>query len=161
MNTSIGLLKWRRMPYEIKTASAIFQRAIEQVLGENIKNMVCYQDDKCLGATIEKEFKKKTDIVLNKLRNDNKWKKCVNNSCKISFLGDTISKECISPDQAFIEKILKIAVPTNKKELECFLGLVDFYRRYVPKYTDLTKPLENLKKESGIYLVRDTTKSFW
>ena len=60
---------------------------------------------------------------------------------KISFLGYTISKEGISPDQALIEKILKIA--TNKKELESFWGLVNFYWRYVPKYTDLTGPLAN------------------
>ena len=52
-----------------KTASAIFQRAIEQVLGEDIKNMVCYQDDICIRATNENELKKKTDIVLNRLRN--------------------------------------------------------------------------------------------
>ena len=37
INTPIGLLKWRRMSYGIKIASAIFQRAIEQVLGEDIK----------------------------------------------------------------------------------------------------------------------------
>ena len=67
INTPIGLLKWRRMPYGIKTASAIFQRAIEQVLGENIKNMVSYQDDICIGATNENELK--TEIILNISRN--------------------------------------------------------------------------------------------
>ena len=41
--------------------------------------------------------------------------KCINNSSKISFLGYTISKEGITPDQTLIEKILKIATPTNKK----------------------------------------------
>ena len=56
------------MPHGIKTASAIFQRVIKQVLGENIKNMVCYQDDICIGATNKNEIKKKTDIVLNRLR---------------------------------------------------------------------------------------------
>ena len=68
INTPIGLLKWRRIPYGIKTASAIFQKAIEPVL-EDIKNMVCYQDDICIGVTNENELKKKTDIVLNRLRN--------------------------------------------------------------------------------------------
>ena len=47
INTPIGLLKWRRMLYGIRTASAIFQRANEQVLGKDIKNMVCYQDNIC------------------------------------------------------------------------------------------------------------------
>ena len=55
----IGLLKWRRMPYWIKIASAIFQRAIEMVLGEDIKNMICYQDDICIGVTNENELKKR------------------------------------------------------------------------------------------------------
>ena len=149
IDTPIGLLKWRRMPNGIKTASVIFQRAIEQVLGEDIKNMVCYQDDICIGATNKNELKKKIDIILNRLRNIGMTiKKCMNNSSKISFLGYTISKEGRSPDQALIEKILKIATPTNKKELESFLGLVNFYRRYVPKYTDLTEPFANLRKKN-------------
>ena len=69
INTSIGVLKWRGMPYGIKTASAIFRRAIEQVLEEDIKNIVCYQDDIHISATNKNEMKKKTDIVLNRLRN--------------------------------------------------------------------------------------------
>ena len=56
------------MLYGIKTASVIFQRAIKQVL-EDITNIVCYQDDICIGATNENELIKKTDIVLNRLRN--------------------------------------------------------------------------------------------
>ena len=81
--------------------------------------------------------------------NDNKWKKkCVNNSSKISFLGYTISKEGISPDQILIEKIPKLATPSNKKELQSFLELVNFYRRYVPEYTDLTEPFANLRKNN-------------
>ena len=87
--------------------------------------MICYQDDICIGTTNDNELKKKTDIVLNRLRNPGMTineKKCVNNSSRISFLGYTISKEGISPDQALIQKILIIATPTKKKELESFLG---------------------------------------
>ena len=76
------------MLYGIKTANAIFQRAIEHVLREDIKNIVSYQDDICIGATNEKELKNKTDIGLNRLRNTGMTineKKCVNNCCKISF----------------------------------------------------------------------------
>ena len=47
----------------------MFQRAIKQVLGEDIKNMVCYQDDIYVGATNEYQLGIKTDIVLNILRN--------------------------------------------------------------------------------------------
>ena len=94
------------MPYGIKTASTIFQRVIEQVL-EDLKNMVCYQDDICIGTTNENEFKKKIDIILNSIWNAGMTineKKIVNNSSKIWFLSPSISKEGISPDQALIEK---------------------------------------------------------
>ena len=46
-------------------------------------------------------------------------KKCINSCSKISFLGYSISREGISPDQALIEKIQNIATPINK-ELESF-----------------------------------------
>ena len=69
--------------------------------------MVCYQDDICIGDINENELKKKTDIVLNRLRNAgmtiNEKKKCVNNCSKTSFLGYSISKEGISLDQVLIE----------------------------------------------------------
>ena len=45
------------MPYGIKTVSALFQKAIEQVLREDIKNLVCYRDDICIGATNDNELK--------------------------------------------------------------------------------------------------------
>ena len=51
---SIGLLKWKRMQYGIKTESAIFQSAIEQVL-EDITNMVCYQDDMSYIVPMDKQ----------------------------------------------------------------------------------------------------------
>ena len=53
------------MPYGMESARTIFQRAIEQVHGEDTENMFCYLDD----IQAENEWKKKTDIVLNKLRN--------------------------------------------------------------------------------------------
>ena len=71
--------------------------------------MVCYLDDICVGATNENDLKKKTNIILNRLRNIGMTmkKKCINDSSKISFLGHSISKEGISPDQDLIEKYLK------------------------------------------------------
>ena len=105
---AMGLLKWRRMPYGKKTSIAIFQRAIEQVLGEDIKNIFCYPDDICIGATNENELKMKTDIVLNIFRNAGMTmnKKFVNNCCKISF-GNSISKEVISPTKDLMENYQK------------------------------------------------------
>ena len=69
--------------------------------------MVCYQYNICIGATNENELKKRTNIILNRLRNTGMTineKKGVNSCSKILFLGYSISKEGILLDQALIEK---------------------------------------------------------
>ena len=48
-----------------KNSKRHISKTLEQVLGEDMKNIVCYQDDICVRGTNENEFKKKTDIVLN------------------------------------------------------------------------------------------------
>ena len=50
VNTPIGLVRWKVLPEGIKTASAIFQKAIETTIGADITNCVAYQDDICCGA---------------------------------------------------------------------------------------------------------------
>lgn len=80
INTPIGLLRWKRMPYGIKTASAIFQKAIEKVIG-NVENTICYQDDICVGDLNEDDLKKKNWKYTEPAKRrwyDNKYKKVCN-----------------------------------------------------------------------------------
>nr|XP_047133853.1 uncharacterized protein K02A2.6-like [Hydra vulgaris] len=91
INTPIGLL--RCLPFGIKTVSAIFQRAIESIVG-NIPNMIIFQDDICVG-------------------------------------GYELSEKGVTPDHNLVNKILQISPPNDKKELESFIGLVNFYGRHI------------------------------
>ena len=50
LNTQMGLLRWSRLLFGIKTASHISQRSIEKILLEKVDNIIIYQDDICLGA---------------------------------------------------------------------------------------------------------------
>ena len=54
-NTPMGLWRWYRLPFGIKTASYIFQRAIEKILLGKVDNIIIYQDDICLGARTREE----------------------------------------------------------------------------------------------------------
>ena len=60
--------------------------------------------------------------------------KCKLNCEKISYLGYRISRERISPDEKPTNEIAKIEKPMNKKELEFFIGIINFYSRYHPRY---------------------------
>ena len=58
----------------------------------------------------------------------------------MAYLGFQISREGISPDERLTNKIAKMEEPTNKKELESFLGLINFYSRYLSRYSELIQP---------------------
>ena len=75
-------------------------------------------------------------------------KKC--NLCKqsVQFLGHVVSSEGIAADPAKIEKIVNWPVPTNKSEVQQFLGLVSYYRRFMRDCAHVAKPLYQLTERS-------------
>ena len=147
INTPLGLLRWTRMPYGVKTAGAIFQAAMEAIIGEKTKNVIIYQYDVCIGAAIESELNKKVGEMIQALQMAGMTlneRKCVLRTNEISFLGYRISEDGVRPDRRLIDRVLAIQPPTNKKELESFIGLVNYYGRYLDKFAEriesLTQP---------------------
>ena len=149
LNTPMGLLRWSRLPFGIKTANHIFQRAIEKILLGKVDNIIIYQDDICMGARTREELKSKTEQVLRRQAGMTiNWDKCKLDCEKISYQGYQISREGISPDERLTNKTAKMEKPTNKKELESFWGLIDFYGRYLPRYSELIEPFVEMRKKN-------------
>ena len=71
------------------------------------------------------------------------------NSIVINYMGFQISKQSISLDPNLLKKLEQVATPSNKKELESFLGLANFYSRYLQKYSELIKPFHDLRKKNN------------
>ena len=67
-NRPMGLLRWSRLPFRIKTTCHIFQRAIEKILLGKMDNIIIYQDVICLGAHTREELKSKTKQVIRRLK---------------------------------------------------------------------------------------------
>lgn len=68
-----------------------------------------------------------------------------------NFLGHIISKYAIKIDQNRVVAILKIDIPRNKKEVQSFLGRVNFFRRFIPNLAETIRFLTNmLRKESEL-----------
>jgi hypothetical protein len=77
------------------------------------------------------------------------------------LLGHIISKEGIKIDPSRVEGILKIGTPRSKKEVQSFLGKVNFLRRFIPNLAKIIKHITNmLKKGSEIKWTPETIKSF-
>ena len=107
----MGLLRWSCLPFGIKTASDIFQRAIEKILLGKVDNILIFQDYICLAAHTREELKNKTEQILQRLKQADMTinrVKCKLECEKISYLGYQISREGISPDERLTNKIAKM-----------------------------------------------------
>ena len=77
--------------------------------------------------------------------------KCMIAAKSIQYLGYTIKEGLIEPQMSKVEAILNIPIPSNKKEIRSFLGLVGYYRRFIPRFSELASPLtEMLKKGRSV-----------
>lgn len=68
---------------------------------------------------------------------------------KVLFLGHVVSGEGISPNRALIKDVQEWQPPTNTQQLKAFLGLCNYYRRFVPAFAEIASPLNNLLKKSA------------
>ena len=116
-----------------------------------MKNIVIYQDDILLGAASASELDTKTKEVIDILTAAGmtlNLKKSILSASDLTFLGFRVSASGISPDPALVKKILDMQPPKNRKQLEIFLGLANFFGRFIPRYSDLTEPLNQLRNKS-------------
>ena len=150
INTPIGLLRWTRLPFGVKTASAQFQRAIEAVVEGDIPNVIIYQDDIAIGGKDETELEDRVQAVIKKLKNAGMKMnvgKCVFKTEELSFLGHIVSTGKISPDPKLVAKIMAIKPPVDRKSLSSFLGVINYYGRYIENLSEVLEPLTCLKEK--------------
>jgi hypothetical protein len=149
-STNNGHYQFKRVPFGLKNAPAFFCEMMFRILGHLpfVENFV--DDIIIFSTTIEKHFQH-VEHVLN-LLNEAYLKinvaKCVWFTDSIRILGHQVSKNGISPDDSKIEVIKKRQEPTNVKQLQCFLGLANYYRRFVQDFSTLAKPLYELLKQN-------------
>lgn len=147
-SVNYGKYEFLRMPFGLKNAPAIFQRAMNDVLREHIgKRCYVYIDDVVVFGRNLKEHNENLKIVLQTLKNANlkvQLDKSEFLHTSIEFLGYVISDKGIKPNENKIEAIHKFPEPQDLKQLRGFLGLVGYYRRFVRDFAKLAKPLTNL-----------------
>ena len=76
-----------------------------------------------------------------------KWSKCDFFKSEIHYLGHLISPEGISPLPNKLDCIQHMPAPKYTKEFKLFLGLTGYYRKFVPRFADISKPLATLTKK--------------
>lgn len=145
-------LEWMRMPMGLKSASHTFQRLMNSVLtGLHGIDCFVYLDDIVIYAKDLEEHSTKIQRIFNRLRECNlklQPEKCNFLRREVIYLGHLITGEGIRPDPEKITCIQALAAPKNPKGIKSFLGMIGYYRRFIPDFAEKAKPLTSLLKKS-------------
>jgi len=150
INTHKGLFEYNRLPFGVSSAPTIFQRAIDCLL-QGIPGSKAYIDDIIVTGKTREEHLKNLDLVLTKLEQAglklNKAK-CTFMAPKVEYLGYIIDKDGLHPTQAKVEAIQNARAPTSVTELRAFLGMLNYYGKFLPNLSTKLAPLNVLLRQS-------------
>lgn len=151
-STPYGHYEFQRMPFGLKNAPATFQRLMDQVLtGLQGNELFVYLDDIVLYSSSLREHEIKFERLAARLRAANlklQPDKCEFLRREVMYLGHIIGEDGVRPDPKKVEAVQKFPRPQTAKNIKQFLGLAGYYRRFIPGFSRIAKPLtELLKKE--------------
>jgi len=146
--TREGLYEFNVMPFGLCNAPATFQRLMDLVLaGVQWTQCLVYLDDVIIIGRDFEEHLHNLSTVLQKLREAGlrlKPSKCSFCQESVSFLGHIVSREGVSTDPEKTAKVTNWPTPTSVQEVQQFLGLASYYRRFVRHFAEIAKPLHRL-----------------
>ena len=146
INTQRGLYQYNRLPFGVASAPAIFQRTMEDIL-RGIPHVSVYIDDVLVTGRSDEEHLKTLDMVLTRLEEAGlrlKKNKCAFLLPSVEYLGHKITKEGIQPTEEKIRAIREAPTPENVAQLRSFLGLINYYAKFLPQLSSTLSPLYRL-----------------
>ncbi|CAM4631353.1 unnamed protein product [Lepidochelys kempii] len=148
--THLGLYEFNVLPFGLRNAPATFQRLVDGLLAGLGEYAVAYLDDVAIFSDSWADHLEHLQKVLERIREAGltvKAKKCQIGLNRVTYLGHQVGQGTISPLQAKVDAIQKWPVPKSKKQVQSFLGLAGYYRRFVPHYSQIAAPLTDLTKK--------------
>ncbi|XP_037528675.1 uncharacterized protein K02A2.6-like [Rhipicephalus sanguineus] len=141
LNTQKGLFCFKRLPFGVSSAPAVFQRRMDALLSD-IPGVQVYLDDIIVAE-------KRSDMsrlrkVLQRLREYGlrlHKEKCKFRQGEVTFLGHRIDAKGLRPKDENIKAVREAPEPTSVSELKAFLGLVNYYGKFLPNLATVLAPL--------------------
>lgn len=146
LNTCKGLLGTKRLCYGIKTAPAQFQAIMDKILA-GIDHVFIYFDDILVSTSSRQEHIEALTQIFDRFQKYNvkiNESKCQFFKDRVEYLGHTLSSDGIRPLSNKVECIMSAPTPTNVTELKSFLGLLNYYGKFLPNLSSELSPLYQL-----------------
>ena len=135
------------MPFGLRNTAQTFQRFINQVL-RGLPFCYAYIDDLLVTSPSPDEHKEHLRQVLQQRLNDHgiiiNPAKCKFGVAELDYLGHRVITDGIQPLQERVTATREFPIPSSVRKLHEFLGLVNFYHRFIPNCASILEPLNNL-----------------
>ena len=143
----MGKWQFKRTPFGLSQAPAYFQLLIDKVLMGCADFTMGYLDDIIIFSKNKEDHLHHLEEIFNRLQHFGlkmKREKCASFKQHIQYLGHLISKAGFEPLPEKLESIRNMPAPKSPKEVKQFLGLIGYYQKFVPYFSDMSRPLTHL-----------------
>jgi hypothetical protein len=155
-STKYGHFEFAVVPFGLTNAPASFQQLMMDIFQPYLDDfMVVYLDDILIFSKTRQEHYDHIQKVLMKLREHKlyaKWSKSEFFAKEVDYLGHKISAQGISPDPTKIQSIQDWPLPKNMRHVQQFLGLANYYRRFIKNFSTIVSPLTDLTQKKNSFI---------
>ncbi|TKR95952.1 hypothetical protein L596_010042 [Steinernema carpocapsae] len=160
--TPVGLYEFTVMPFGLTNAVATFQRFIENLFEDLLHDFVyVYVDDILIASETWADHMAHVEEVLRRVQKAGlrlKAKKCCFARQNVPFLGYLLTEKGIKIDPSKVAPIRAYPEPQNMKELQRFLGLATYNRKFIANFAQIAAPLTRLTKPAVPYIFDESCK---
>lgn len=150
INTHLGLFRYTRLPFGVASSPAIFQKIMDSVI-TGLHGVGGILDDLIITGSNDEAHFRNLEGALERMSSMGiklKKEKCVFMEPSVEYFAFVVDRDGIHPSPRKVQAIQEVPVPENPTELKSFLGLINYYRRFIPDMATLAQPLNRLLVEN-------------
>ena len=146
--------QWLRLPFGLGISQDVFQKRVDKVT-DQCDGCVGISDDIVVYGRTEEEHDRRVLHFMKVAEKEGlrlNSAKCVIKTNRISFFGRLYTDKGVFPDPSKVEDVVNMEVPTNKQELQTFLGLLSFLSCHIPNLSSQAACLRDLNKKDTVFI---------
>uniref|UniRef100_A0AAG5D2I9 Reverse transcriptase domain-containing protein n=1 Tax=Anopheles atroparvus TaxID=41427 RepID=A0AAG5D2I9_ANOAO len=155
-----GQFEFCRAPFGLCTSGSAFGRFINSALRELINEgvILTFVDDIIIPTKDEEQGMKYLSRLLSvaqRIGLNFNWKKCTFLKRRMEYLGYEIYEGKIEPARNKVERVREFPAPATRKQMQRFYGLVSYFRKFIPRFAETTRPLSLLLKKDAAFNINE------
>ena len=155
--TPFGRYRYKRLPFGISSAPEVYHKTVSQIF-DGMEGVSTFADDIIVWGSTRDEHEQKLRAVLDRLQEKNlklNKEKCELFATELTFIGDRVGADGVKVDPEKVKVVQDMKPPQNKKELQQFLGMINYLVKWIPDCATKTAPLRELLLDRNAWIWED------